>query len=221
MFRGNIEHYFQCGVSALSIMQNVIGLAGLQPTTILDYGAGAGRVTRWLEAAFPDAEIHACDVQKEAVDFLRSTFNVKAWCVEADPSSLSFPSLYDVIWVGSVVTHLPEVHTRGLVSRLLKACRPNGILLLSFHGRAAFNRQESGEFSYIDDVSWARIKTEYLATGYGYADYPGFQEYGISVFSLAWACRLVGEHRLFLLGEQLWDNHHDIIAIQNRYPIFR
>jgi SAM-dependent methyltransferase len=137
MFRGNVEHYFKCGASALTIIQSALALAGLRPATMLDYGAGAGRVTRWLEIGFPNSDIHACELDGDAVDFLNSNFRVAAWRVESDPSSLSFPTAYDLIWVGSVITHLSEPITCRLTSRLLEACNPNGILIMSFHGRAA------------------------------------------------------------------------------------
>jgi hypothetical protein len=56
-----------------------------------------------------------------------------------------------------------------------------------------------------------------VAKGYGYSDYPGQRGYGISLSSPAWildvAKRIEGS-RIVLYGEALWDNHHDVVALQ-------
>jgi cyclopropane fatty-acyl-phospholipid synthase-like methyltransferase len=69
---GGHEHYFAVGKSALNVIQATLVLAGVNsPKTILDFGCGAGRVTRWLRAAFPDAKISACDTREEDLKFVR------------------------------------------------------------------------------------------------------------------------------------------------------
>jgi hypothetical protein len=87
---------------------------------------------------------------------------------------------------------------------------------MSFHGRYALARQESGQFRYIDDQSWERIKGEYARTGYGYADYSGQQGYGISIAKPSWMAATVEnrELRVISLSERAWDNHHDVLAVQ-------
>ena len=41
---------------------------------ILDLPCGYGRVLRMIHAAFPRATIHACNLNKDAVDFCAATF---------------------------------------------------------------------------------------------------------------------------------------------------
>jgi SAM-dependent methyltransferase len=218
VFAGNLDHYFSCGESALRILQEAIELSGREtPTRILDFGAGAGRVTRWLKAAFPIASISCCDVREGDVAFLQELYGVEAWTVGTDLDALEIPHQYDLIWVGSVITHLSETKTRKLISRLFSACDPGGLLVLSFHGDNAVERQEGTEFKYIDDDGWKDIKRGYSATGYGYADYKGQDGYGISVCTPAWMRDLVNAlpgSRLVLLKPRAWDSHHDVVAIQ-------
>lgn len=218
MFHGNAEHYLSCGESALRVILAAISLARIEtPKQILDFGAGAGRVTRWLSAAFSNSSIHACDIREQDVVFLRTRFGIKAWTVDPDLSVLTIPDQYDLIWVGSVITHLPELKTRRLIAKLLSSCTPGGLLALSFHGQYAIARQESGEFRYIHQEGWQAIKSGYLANGYGYADYEGQSGYGISVISALWMISLMEAtlgSRLVLLSARAWDNHHDVIVIQ-------
>ena len=217
MYVGNADHYFSCGESALRVLLAAIDLANIAPPkSILDFGAGAGRVTRWIKAAFPDSRIHACDIRKHDMEFLRSSLGVEASTVGTNIDLLTVPGRYDVIWVGSVITHLPAARTRDLVAKLLSFCNPGGLLIASFHGRYAIERQESGHL-YIHDEGWQRIKSGYVSSGYGYADYEGQSDYGISVCSTQWVIRIVqsmNSVRLVLLGERAWDDHHDVVAIK-------
>jgi len=220
MFGGDSEHYFATGESALRVILAALSLAQAPvPQKILDFGAGAGRVTRWLKAAFPDAQIDACDVRDSDMDFLRSTFDMKAWTVGVDVDRLVIPDQYDLIWVGSVITHLSELGTRSLISKLASSLSPGGLLTVSFHGPYVIHRRESGapEAQYIHDEGWQEIMSSYLACGYGYADYSDQPGYGISVASAAWMVKFVAtlSDRLILLSERAWDNHHDVITIQH------
>jgi SAM-dependent methyltransferase len=221
MFQGNVEHYFSCGESAMNVIRLARLVAGADvPKRILDYGAGAGRVTRWLKASFPRSEIHACDIREQDMDFLRTYFGVCAWAVATDPTRLNLTVMYDLIWVGSVITHLPEMATKTLIEKLLAACNPGGLLVLSSHGEFAVERQETTNFRYIDNNPWSRIKAGYLATGYGYADYNGQSDYGISVIDPRWLLTfsktLTTRKRVALLSERAWDAHHDVLAIQRQ-----
>lgn len=218
MFHGNLEHYLACGESALRVLLSAISLGqSAPPKCILDFGAGAGRVTRWLKAHFPEANIHACDIRDQDMTFLRSTFGIEAWTVGVDVDALEFPSRYDLVWVGSVITHLSEHDTRTLISKLFSSCKPGGLLALSFHGQHAFERHERANIQYIHKYGWKRIKSAYLASGYGYADYVNQKDYGISIISTEWMIKFTSKiinSRLVLLSEQAWDNHHDVIVLQ-------
>jgi cyclopropane fatty-acyl-phospholipid synthase-like methyltransferase len=206
MYAGNATHYFSCGRSALAVINAAITLAKIDPPRdILDFGAGAGRVTRWLAAAFPGAAIHACDIRRQDMEFLRDHFRVDAWTIEPDVDQIDLPGQYDVIWVGSVITHLSEERTTALMGKLLAACNAGGLLIASFHGRYAVERQESGSFNYIDPGGWAEIMSGLKARGYGYADYEGNPGYGISVTDPCWVAGLAKSlgPKIVLLGERL------------------
>jgi 2-polyprenyl-3-methyl-5-hydroxy-6-metoxy-1,4-benzoquinol methylase len=212
----NIDHYLWCGESALKILLATISLAEAKPPeTVLDFGAGAGRVSRWLTAALPNSKIHACDVRDQDMEFLRSSLGIEAWTIGTNIHTLTLPGRYDLVWAGSVVTHLRESDSRQLIDKLLSYCKPGGLLVLSFHGRRAI---ENGAAPYAIGVNaWHQVERDYFDKGYGYADYEGQVGYGISVCSSSWMLNLFRETsglRLVLLSETAWANHHDIVAVQ-------
>ena len=55
---------------------------------ILDLPCGHGRVLRYLSAAFPEAEITACDIMREGVDFCASTFGAIPVYSQDDPQQI-------------------------------------------------------------------------------------------------------------------------------------
>jgi SAM-dependent methyltransferase len=218
MYAGNDHHYLSCGASALAVILSSLRLAGTQsPTSILDFGAGAGRVTRWLRAAFPDASIDVCDLRMSDIEFCARAFEANCWISGIDIASLKAPRTYDLIWLGSVATHLSAGKTRELIEKMISWCSPDGLVVMSFHGRYALIRQNTGEFTYIDAERWMLIQRGYAAHGYGYSDYAGQVGYGISVAKPSWMAATIEERpniKLVCISERAWDGHHDVIAMQ-------
>jgi SAM-dependent methyltransferase len=218
MYAGNRHHYFSCGASALNCILHSIGMSQVANIeTILDFGSGAGRVTRWIRAAFPQSIIHACDIRESDLMFLKQTFDATTWVSGIDVSALMPRGLYDVIWVGSVFTHLSADVSTRLFDKLLSWLKPNGILIFSVHGRFVLHRANSGDNIYGLGDRWNDLVESYQSTGYGYADYPSQNGYGISVSKSGWWINLIErrpESKLICMSERAWDHHHDIIAVQ-------
>ena len=219
MFQGNSSHYLTCGASALNVITICIALSGTQPTSILDFGSGAGRVTRWLRAAHPAVHLSATDIRESDVDFCAHEFGASTWVSGTDIDRLESPSTYDAIWVGSVLTHLSGIQSKRLLNRLLSWLNRDGVLIVSLHGRFALARGP-GFGHYGVAQRWKEIEKAYSSEmGYGYANYPGKDGYGISIAKPSWSARLIEEMpqvRLLMFSELAWDGHHDVLAIQNR-----
>jgi SAM-dependent methyltransferase len=216
----NRHHYFSCGASALTCILHNLGVSEIEkPQSILDFGCGAGRVTRWLRASFPEAIIHACDIREQDVKFVRQQFRATTWVSGIDIDALEPLSSYDVIWVGSVFTHLSAEVSTKLFDKLRKWLTPKGVLIFSVHGRVVLHRGNTGEFNYYGlGEQWGKLTDGYEKTGYGYADYPSQDGYGISVSKSTWWINLIEQRtgiRLVSLGERAWDQHHDVLAVQN------
>jgi SAM-dependent methyltransferase len=220
MFHGNHAHYLSCGASALNVILGALMLAQVEPPRrVLDFGAGAGRVSRWLRAAFPTADIHTCDLREQDMRFNADAFRARTWTSGTDIDGLEAPATYDLIWLGSVATHLSPAKTEKLLDKMLSWSNPSGMVVMSLHGRYAYKRQSELGFDYIDAAAWELITQEYETTGYGYADYEGLSGYGISLSKPSWIAALVEGRpgiRLVMLAEKVWDDHHDVLAVQNR-----
>lgn len=218
MYAGNPHHYFTCGASALNCILVSLGVSGIEKTNImLDFGCGAGRVTRWLRAAFPKATIHACDIREQDVDFVRQNCCVTTWVSGIDVDALKPLGSYDVIWVGSVFTHLPVEVSTKLFDKLMGWLNPKGVLIFSVHGRFVLHNASTGNNTYGLGENRGELLESYEKIGFGYVDYPLQRGYGISVSKSSWWIDLIesrDEMRLACLSERAWDNHHDVIAVQ-------
>ena len=220
MFAGDGAHYLRCGASALTVLHMATVLAGIRPAAILDFGSGAGRVTRWMRAHWPAARIAATDLREEDLAFCAAEFGCTTFPSGTDIAALQAPGRYDLIWAGSVLTHLDQARAEALVARLLSWTRPDGVVVASLHGRFVAGRGAATRRYGLDEPGWARLLEGYRGeAAFGYADYPPTPGYGVSLSRPAWAAalaeRLPGA-RLLLFGERLWDGHHDVLALQGR-----
>jgi SAM-dependent methyltransferase len=212
------SHYFSVGRSALrailagSFARVQYPGADTPIDTILDFGCGHGRVARFLRAGFPEARIDVTDYDPGAV----------AWCVEhfgckgiTEPA----PDSYDLIWLGSVFTHLPGSVADTLLAQVSQALKPNGIILFSIQGRYVRTVQRGRPGYGLSADIIGQICDEAEASGYGYADYPGQTNYGVSIADPAWFQRRMladGSCMQIIQQERALDNHQDVLGFIRR-----
>ena len=216
MYWHHTAHYLSVGASALNVVRGAQSLAAVADfTSILDFGSGAGRVTRWLRAAYPHASITAADIREEDLRFCSETFDAATWISGTDIDAMEAPGRYDLIWVGSVLTHLSASKTLTLLEKMLGWLLVNGVAVLSFHGRSAYSWRNGANYGPAEMLP--KIDEEYEKTGFGYSDYPNSPGYGISFCTPSWIIAAVEKLpgcRLVTVSELAWDRHHDIVAIQ-------
>jgi SAM-dependent methyltransferase len=216
---GNKIHYFSVGQSALKCIRLAILAAGNDLTNIkniLDLPSGYGRVLRYLKAFFQDAQISACDIERGGVDFCHRVFNAKPIYSEKRPSDIRIADKFDLIWCGSLLTHLNFDRWPEFFDFYHSILNNKGILVFTAHGRHCVERIRSGNFTYgIDDVSLKILLNDFDRKGFGYINYPNVDDFGISLSSpshvLAMLEKIFGL-KLLLYFERGWDNHHDVIA---------
>lgn len=225
MYAGNIDHYMGVGLSAMRSILPVLRAAGReQPQRILDLPCGHGRVMRWLRARFPDAHITACDLNRGGVDWCAKAYGARAVYSLADLDALDLGEPYDLIWCGSLLTHLDWAGWIRFIDFFERQLRPSGVLLFSSHGRQCADWLQVGRVDYgLKRDVIPRLLANYRRAGFGYQNYWHSSEYGIS---LATPQRVLGllQNRpaLHLLGyaEAAWDGHHDVIACLRRETPF-
>jgi SAM-dependent methyltransferase len=220
MFHGSEEQYFRVGRSALESLETILKAARKPETEarrILDLPCGHGRVLRYLRAAFPDAEIVACDLLRDGVDFCATAFGaVPVYSVD-DPAQIPLPpGDFDLIWVGSLFTHLDVDMWQKFLRLFRSRLAPQGILAFSAHGRQIHHLLTTGKSQLEPYWRKSALLFKYERTGFGYCRNWGSDSYyGVSVSSPTWVLSLIeklGGLRVVHFAEQGWSKNHDVYA---------
>jgi SAM-dependent methyltransferase len=165
---------------------------------ILDFGSGYGRILRQFKAAYPEARLAACDIQRDAVDFCAETFGAEPIYAADDPGQTELQGEFDLIWVGSLFTHLAAPRWETLLDLLEGALERDGLLLFTTQGR--FIRDQIAERTWRDAydrpiwVNWGvteeqldEVVTEYDREGFGYLEWSALdRQYGTSIATPGW-----------------------------------
>jgi SAM-dependent methyltransferase len=211
--------YYLTGKSALRAMLTALtarlGYIGgdKEIKSILDFGSGYGRVTRWMRAAFPDAQITVTDLNMDAANWCASRFNAVA-----RSDALSEAS-YDLIFLGSVFTHLPADAIVSWFDRLIASLAPNGVLIFTASGRygreAALNHPESRIHRGIDQEGLRVALAEYLESGIGFVPNRRTPPNGSTWISPSWFFKQFGSRTdtvQIMFQEKGWNNFQDVYA---------
>ena len=75
---------------------------------ILDLPCGHGRVLRFLRREWPGAEIVACDIDPDGAEFCCESFGATSIYAAENPQETPLRGRFDVIWSGSLLTHLDK-----------------------------------------------------------------------------------------------------------------
>jgi SAM-dependent methyltransferase len=181
MFAGetpeSIAVYNRVGQSACSKIEEVLRLTDRSFEDIeelLDFGSGYGRVTRALVQKVASQKISVFDVDLGAVLFCATEFNVRplkfkkksVWDFETVPFST-----YDVIWAGSVFTHLSENYSEETLSTINRLLKPKGVVVFTTHGEDTFRRIENGFYGERIQSLMPRILDDYNRAGFAFIPY--------------------------------------------------
>jgi SAM-dependent methyltransferase len=214
MFEGLSDHYLSVGLSALNVIEAAM-LGTAAPRTILDLPSGHGRVTRMLRARYPGAAITVCDLDREGVDFAAAAFGARGVYSTPNFRDLQLNGTFDLIWVGSLLTHLPEHQTRQFFDFAARHMGPESRLVVTSHGEFVAARLRSTTYGLGDDAARGLL-AQYLCDGYAYRGYSGGDTYGISLAARSWYETLFANSALRLQSyhERGWDRHQDVLVIR-------
>lgn len=215
MYTGDGRHYYQVGLSAIRCIDEALQRAGLEDVgSILDFPCGGGRVLRFLVHRFPHAEITACELTRGSVEFCARTFGARPAFSTVDLDEVSLGREFDLIWCGSLATHLNAAGIVALLRLFSRHLAEGGMMIFTTHGDFVQRRLPTRDFDYgLDQEQIDRIGRDYPQTGYGFEDYPGAKDYGVSLTSPEWIrarIRELGGLREVSFHERGWDNHQDV-----------
>ncbi len=214
------EHYLRVGLSALRAVDAALAAsAPVEVRRILDLPSGHGRVCRFLRAEYPDTSITTSDIARGAARHSARLVGGTTVPSQQDLGSLDLGEPYDLIWCGSLVTHLDETQTTALLQSFRRHLAPKGVCVVTAQGEFVAERLRVGSHHYgLPTSAIPKLLAHYEATGYGYADYrtaaPGL---GISITSRECVQRVaesVGNWTLTSHVERGWDDHQDVVVLQ-------
>ena len=226
MVEANPVNYFHNGLAALGNIRVALAAAGVDDVrSVLDFACGYGRVLRMLRAEFSEAEIVACDLDRQAVDFCSEVFGVEGAYATPDPRDLQIRTDFDLIWCGSLLTHMRRELWPVLLEFFASHLAPGGVAVFTTHGRviAGWVRDlVAGDGPGERNPPYNLLRDEILQLlegfdghGFGYQDYPNHENYGFSLSRPDWVAARVLECpplRLLLLSESGWAGQQDIVA---------
>jgi SAM-dependent methyltransferase len=187
-----------------------------------------------LRAAFPEAAITACDLDRGGVQFCEQTFGVAGAVSERRLDELSLGRAYELVWCGSLLTHLPEEQARAALRALVRHLAPGGILVFTTHGEAirrlladhaAAHVEDSAKpelvraYERVEEPARSELLRTYDEAGFGFAPYPDSPDssYGFALASRAWIeARLAESPGLAHLSSQdaAWHGRQDVYVCQ-------
>jgi len=226
MYLGNTPHYFNVGISALRCIETALFSAQRSKEsikTILDLPCGHGRVLRFLKNAFPAAQLTACDLNRDGVDFCAKTFDAipvySQTMIEAIPLAQNY---YDLIWCGSLLTHLTEEACAAFVRQFQQFLRPGGIAVFTTHGRkCALELLTGRNKNGLTDQQISELLSQLRQDGFGYVDYADQPGYGFNlVLPSVVMAKIIQPSTWHLLGynESAWDRRQDVVCLQRPWP---
>jgi len=212
---GEVDRFAAVGQDAVRNLQASLRAGGRAWEDVhrcLDYGCGYGRVLRWLVGR--GFEVVAADVNAQAVSFCAAEFASTPFLIPPNRNDWALPGKYDLIWVGSVLTHLTPEACRALLTRLANALTPIGLLVFTTHGDVSGSGKQYGK----DIAKNANTIRNALAAGevvfVGSRENPTWGQ----TFHPPEAVRATIEElglRLLREAPRGWDDHQDVWTVEN------
>jgi SAM-dependent methyltransferase len=193
---GRLATYLRTGREALAVVRGVLARTGRsEPGRMLDFACGCGRSTRWFSDAFGAGAITASDIDPVATAWVGERFGARPLVSATDPDAVELGGLYDLIWVGSLFSHLPPATFGRWLARLWDVLSPGGALLFSTHGPGVLAGVDAGEqgFGYAGASETERL---------------GEDEYGTAVVTEETVRRVASEAgvpHLHRMARDIWD----------------
>jgi SAM-dependent methyltransferase len=209
------QDYEYVGRSAIQVITSVLAArTSDQVQRVMDFACGHGRVARFLRAMFPNAELFFSDIDEGAARFCAETFGGTAIVSQDDVSKVELPGELDLIWVGSLFTHIDKARMESLWDTLFACLAQKGVLVATFRGRRMYDVTRADE---NQARKFADLLSQYERDGIGYQSYgrPEWGDWGLSLATIPTIVALGERHpeaRLAGYVEAGWATVHDVAS---------
>ena len=99
---------------------------------VLDFGCGSGRLLRYPNEFGENIELHGCEVNPKAVDWLNKNFNCRVHLIEKQYDLSFVDGQLDLIYCWSIFTHFSEEAHKLWLDAMFKKLNSDGILIVTF-----------------------------------------------------------------------------------------
>ncbi len=200
--------YLRTGLQAYEALEALVTerFGGFEKLdSLLDFASGYGRLTRFLVRALPPERIWVSDIKERAVAFQREKFGVEGFAAPLSPADFPPAMRFDVVFVASLFTHLPEEGFAAWLETLCGRLSARGMLVVSTNDVSQVPDGGSKEDFVYRDVSEEAL-FRYLDD-----DAPEGDAYGTTYVSEAYVRGLLeglgfARERVRRLPEGLWDS---------------
>jgi SAM-dependent methyltransferase len=220
MHTGNTSHYFRVGLSAIRCIDRALTKCSSPPIIkkILDLPSGYGRVLRFLVQRFPQAEVTASELDRAAVDYCVEHFGAKAAYSRTNLKTLALEDRFDLIWCGSLITHLDRGAIADVLEFFHRHTAPGGMVVFTTHGTLAAKRMKANPFGYaIPPEKAPPLLDSFERTGFSYIEYSWEGAgYGVSLTSKEFVeaeLAKFSDWNPVYFGEHEWDGAQDVHAV--------
>lgn len=158
----DMDAFFQSGRRSMQEVRNALATVGRDLDdyrTILDFGAGCGRMITWLEPlARAGTELHGTDTDAELIAWLGENLDfVTAQVNDPLPPTPYADGQFDLVYNHSVFTHLDELRQNAWLTELRRITRVGGHVVLTVHGEGAFAQYEDAMMNVGGDAVQERL----------------------------------------------------------------
>jgi SAM-dependent methyltransferase len=157
-YRRNAESY---AAWAKAPSTRLIAFLGLLPPrgSILELGCGAGNhAAEMLARGFA---LRATDGSPEMAEVASRKLNHPVEVMLFD--QLDAREVYDGVWASACLLHVPKEELAGILARIHRALKPDGIFYASFKTGESDGRDSLGRYYNYPSADW--LKTAYDAAG--------------------------------------------------------
>jgi SAM-dependent methyltransferase len=218
---GSWASYLAIGADALRCIRRSMGLVHKHEVrSIFDLACGHGRVLRVLKAAFPGANLTACDINVDGVEFCARVLGAVPVVSHVRADEIEVAGPFDLVWSGSLFNHFAAPRWDEFLDLVESVLEPGGLFVMAIHSRQFADGMRVGTPDpKLSSDGMARIVRGYDESGFGYADYAGERDWGDNVATPKWVeDRLARRARLALLDhyESGWTNALDVVTCVRR-----
>jgi SAM-dependent methyltransferase len=134
----SVTQYFSIALQQFHAAEQIIRRHPVkrEKLTFLDFACGYGRLLNFLVHSLPRDNVQAAEIMPEAVRHVQKRHGIKAWQSTEAPEDFQPGQRYDMIWVASLFSHLPEELFVRWLRRLHELLSDDGILCFTVHDEA-------------------------------------------------------------------------------------